>query len=147
MHSLAGGTGSGLGCRLTEKIRERHPALFICSVVISAFQSGEIPLQHLNATLCLAHLQGASDAIILFSNAEVMELLDPKCRRAIRMADINEYICTCLLATFQWGQVEGALCNLVATLAPDPRIKFLTMYKYPPNFSDLAPEVCVHEMW
>ena len=93
---------------------------------------GEIPLQNLNAVLCLSHLQRASDAIVLFSNDEVMALLSEAKQRPITTTDINEYICACLLATLQWGKGEEALATLIATLAPDPHLKFLTMYKYPP---------------
>eukprot|EP00667_Euglena_gracilis_P010691 EG_transcript_10899 len=140
LHSLAGGTGSGLGCRLTECIREAHPDVPICNVVVAAFQSGEVPLQHLNATLCLGHLQRCSSAIVLFSNQEVFAALDPAGQRSLTLMDLNEYICSCLLQCLRWGQEVGALPQLLRHLAPDPAMKVLTMAKYPGAPDQLPPE-------
>ncbi|KAG9337757.1 hypothetical protein JZ751_028255 [Albula glossodonta] len=52
-HSLSGGTGSGLGARLCEEIREEFPVGHILSVSVAPYQSGESPLQHYNTLLSL----------------------------------------------------------------------------------------------
>jgi cell division GTPase FtsZ len=41
IHSLAGGTGSGLGSRIIEEIRDLYPKIPICTISIAACQSGE----------------------------------------------------------------------------------------------------------
>jgi hypothetical protein len=66
-HSLAGGTGSGLGSRLIESYRENFsskPYLFTTSIWPSI--SGETPLQQYNACLSLKCLQEHTDGVFLF---------------------------------------------------------------------------------
>ena len=43
--SLAGGTGSGLGSKVSEAVRDMYPRLFILSQVVWPFKHGEIILQ------------------------------------------------------------------------------------------------------
>lgn len=57
IHSLTGGTGSGLGSHLVERIRDAYPLAHIMSVVVSPHASGDSPLQHYNSLLSLASLQ------------------------------------------------------------------------------------------
>ncbi|KAH6598644.1 hypothetical protein BASA50_003680 [Batrachochytrium salamandrivorans] len=68
MHSLAGGTGSGLGSRLALEIRDAYPKNFIMSCSFSPFSSGETAIQDYNAMLTLASLQASVDFIGLFPN-------------------------------------------------------------------------------
>ncbi|XP_027005362.2 tubulin beta-8 chain-like isoform X3 [Tachysurus fulvidraco] len=56
LHSLTGGTGSGLGSRLCEEIREEFPVRHILTVSVVPHHSGESPLQHYNTLLSLAAL-------------------------------------------------------------------------------------------
>ncbi|XP_030638671.1 tubulin delta chain-like [Chanos chanos] len=67
-HSLSGGTGSGLGSRLCEEIREEFPLAHILTVSVMAHQSGESPLQHYNTLLSLASLHRSVDCLLLFDN-------------------------------------------------------------------------------
>ncbi|KAI9334930.1 Tubulin/FtsZ family, GTPase domain-containing protein [Obelidium mucronatum] len=73
--SIAGGTGSGLGSRLTEDIRDEFPKRFLWNCAIAPFASGETALQHYNSLLSLAKLQQNSDLISVFSNDVVMNVL------------------------------------------------------------------------
>ena len=57
MHSLTGGTGSGLGSHLVESIRDTYPLAHILSVAVSPHVSGDSPLQSYNSLLSLAALQ------------------------------------------------------------------------------------------
>ncbi|KAM9489417.1 tubulin delta chain-like isoform 2-T2 [Clarias gariepinus] len=72
LHSLSGGTGSGLGSRLCEEIREAFPAGHILTVSVVPHQSGESPLQHYNTLLSLAALHRSADGILLFHNDHVL---------------------------------------------------------------------------
>jgi len=71
LHSLAGGTGSGLGSRLAEEVRAAFPKVFLLSVSIAPFGVGDTPLQHYNQLLALAHLYPTVDGLLLASNADV----------------------------------------------------------------------------
>ena len=75
LHSLAGGTGSGLGSRIAEEVREAFPKHFILAVSIAPFGAGDTPLQHYNSLLSLAHIYPAVDAVMLASNADVSRAL------------------------------------------------------------------------
>lgn len=68
VHSLAGGTGSGLGSRLIEEYRDEYCKSYLMSASIWPNSSGETPLQHYNTCFSLSHLQKNSDAVLLFQN-------------------------------------------------------------------------------
>jgi len=55
-HSLAGGTGSGLGSRLVEEYRDYFGSSYLATASIWPNPSGETPLQHYNCCFSLAHL-------------------------------------------------------------------------------------------
>jgi hypothetical protein len=75
IHSLAGGTGSGLGSRITQELRNEYQREFILSVVVAPLQSGETALQNYNAVLCLSVLNEFSDAILLLENDVALRAL------------------------------------------------------------------------
>jgi len=56
-HSLAGGTGSGLGSRLLEAYRDAFDKSYLVTASIWPNTSGETPLQHYNTVFSLSHLQ------------------------------------------------------------------------------------------
>ena len=56
MHSLSGGTGSGLGSRLIEALRDEYGLSHLMSCAFAPHASGESPLQHYNSLLTLATL-------------------------------------------------------------------------------------------
>ncbi|XP_028841556.1 tubulin delta chain-like isoform X3 [Denticeps clupeoides] len=68
LHSLSGGTGSGLGSRLCEEIRAEFPAGHILTASVVPHRSGESPLQHYNSLLGLAALHRSADGMLLFHN-------------------------------------------------------------------------------
>lgn len=51
MHSLAGGTGSGFGCRLLETYAEYYPKICLSTVSVAPFLQGDTPLQNYNSLL------------------------------------------------------------------------------------------------
>ncbi|XP_065842239.1 tubulin delta chain-like [Oscarella lobularis] len=75
-HSLSGGTGSGLGSRLVETIRDDYPLAHLMSVTVAPYWTGESPLQQYNNLLCLDRLNRCCDAIILFHNDEILKTLE-----------------------------------------------------------------------
>ncbi|KAJ3016906.1 UNVERIFIED_CONTAM: hypothetical protein HDU68_011961 [Siphonaria sp. JEL0065] len=103
--SIAGGTGSGLGSRLTQEIRNEYPKRFLWNAVITPFESGETALQHYNSLLSLTKLQENSDLISVFGNDTLMGIVgkqhrlykgnrvDPK----ISLGELNHQI-ACSLA-------------------------------------------------
>lgn len=72
LHSLSGGTGSGLGSKLCEEIRDTFPAGHILTVSVVPHQSGESPLQNYNSLLSLASLHRSTDGVLLFHNDQAL---------------------------------------------------------------------------
>jgi cell division GTPase FtsZ len=76
-HSLAGGTGSGLGSRLIECYRDYFgSSSFLMTASVWPAQSGETPLQQYNVCLSLASLQENADAVFLFQNDQIVRMLE-----------------------------------------------------------------------
>lgn len=106
IHSLAGGTGSGLGSLLHQMLREEYPMNYILSCVVAPYDGGESPLQDYNASLCLSSVHESADCILLFKNDEVLlkskaatgrkqdqktELSEP-----VSLVQCNRYIAQCI---------------------------------------------------
>ncbi|ETK92539.1 hypothetical protein L915_04123 [Phytophthora nicotianae] len=73
MHSLGGGTGSGLGCRVLESMRDTYPKAYILTTSVApSCTSGDTPLQNYNAILTLKCLQDVADAVIYKDNDELL---------------------------------------------------------------------------
>ncbi|KAL2102021.1 hypothetical protein ACEWY4_003782 [Coilia grayii] len=73
LHSVSGGTGSGLGSRLCEEIRAEFPVSHLLTVSVVPHQSGESPLQHYNTLLSLGALHRYHcDCILLFHNDQAL---------------------------------------------------------------------------
>ena len=85
MHSLCGGTGSGLGSRLIEEIRDELERSYLASVSILPFSIGELPLQNYNSILCLSRILAEADTSLLFSN----DALLTTCARSIAKRDAS----------------------------------------------------------
>ncbi|KAH7831792.1 tubulin delta [Monocercomonoides exilis] len=79
LHSLAGGTGSGVGTRLTEILRDEYPSSLIINQVAWPFLTGDVVVQNYNGVLSLAHLNQVSNAIIVSEN----EVLRNTCTRLL----------------------------------------------------------------
>eukprot|EP01135_Chromosphaera_perkinsii_P006386 Nk52_evm115s485 gene=Nk52_evmTU115s485 len=83
--SLAGGTGSGLGSFVSQKLRESFPHVYLVHVVVWPFMKGEVSVQNYNICLTLSTLYQHSDCIVVAQNDKLQEnanALFPK-RRSI----------------------------------------------------------------
>ncbi|KAE8892714.1 hypothetical protein PF005_g4508 [Phytophthora fragariae] len=73
MHSLGGGTGSGLGCRVLESMRDTYSKAYIVTASVApSWTRGDSPLQNYNAVLTLRCLQEIADAVIYKDNDELL---------------------------------------------------------------------------
>lgn len=72
MHSLGGGSGSGLGARVCEEIRDAYPQVPLLVASVLPLSAGENPAQSLNAILALASVQESADGIILLENDRLL---------------------------------------------------------------------------
>ncbi len=60
LHSLAGGSGSGMGSRLLEHLRADFPLSYIVAASVVPRVAGDTPMQSLNATMALSFVQVGS---------------------------------------------------------------------------------------
>jgi hypothetical protein len=81
VHSLGGGTGSGMGSRLLESMRDElgggrgsgaGGGASIVTACVAPFAAGDTPLQYFNMALSLATAQECADAILYFDNDDLL---------------------------------------------------------------------------
>ena len=82
LHSLAGGTGSGVGAYFAAALRDELPHVPLLSGAVWPHRGGEVVLQGYNAVLCFAALQHAVDGLLVFDNDAVRGV----CRTELRLA-------------------------------------------------------------
>lgn len=99
MHSLTGGTGSGLGSRLCETIRDDYSMNHLMSCTVAPCMTGESPLQNYNALLTLSYLQRHTDCIVLTHNDDVLGKLQRK-METVSFDTMNNSIASSLAGVF-----------------------------------------------
>eukprot|EP00050_Salpingoeca_kvevrii_P002542 m.196757 g.196757 ORF g.196757 m.196757 type:complete len:424 (+) comp10633_c0_seq11:1168-2439(+) len=157
LHSLCGGTGSGLGSALVQRIRDEYPSVLLVSVAVAPALSGESPLQHYNVTLCLDTLQRFADFVVLFDNDTILALLQgsrrPKPSSAtaggssasaapsIGIDDMNRYIARALTVVLRPSGRSPPSAFFDAfpaftTVCPSPTWKFCEAFALSPRRSE-----------
>lgn len=71
LHSVAGGTGSGLGSFLLEKLNDRYPKKIIqtYSVFPNSEEISDVVVQPYNSILSLKRLVQNADSVVVLDNA------------------------------------------------------------------------------
>ena len=62
-HSVAGGTGSGCGTRLTEALADAFADCTRVNLAVTPYHFGEVVVQHYNTVLCLAKVLACASAL------------------------------------------------------------------------------------
>lgn len=128
---LTGGTGSGVGARLTEELRDEYRTANIVNQVVWPYEMGEVCVQNYNALLTLAHLlrgaaldpsapaattaDGASDALLVVEN----ELLHTVCQRLLAVPVVTFAQVNRVLAEQLVGLLQNARWSEHAACRPD----------------------------
>ena len=134
--SVAGGTGSGVGTRITEALREEYAHSVIANQVVWPFTEGEVIVQNYNAALSLARLYGVADAVVLAENDAAHAVCSRMLgRKKVTLDDMNAQIGATmagyLAAASGAGGAERTLADLVAAVSPNPEFKLLTARAVP----------------
>ena len=137
IHSLAGGTGAGLGTRLLEEMRDNgFQKAFLVTASVVPLSCGESPLQAVNTALSLSALAEHTDAALLLQN-------DDAVRAAVRsqqpgLQGANAYLAALLERTLAAHGPEGLtpLRDIVVECAPIPTLKFLEAHTSWPAVSN-----------
>lgn len=141
-HSIAGGTGSGMGSFVLEKLTERYPKKLIqtYSVFPNLNEISDVVVQPYNSILTLKRLILHSDCVVVLDNtalnriaAERLGIPNPT------FSQINQLVSTIIAAsttTLRYpGYMNNDMIGLIASLIPTPRLHFL-MTGYTPLTSD-----------
>ena len=109
LQSLAGGTGSGVGARVSELLRDEYGRRStIANSLVAPYSAGEVSVQLYNSLLTLTSVSSSSDAVFLFRNDQIQSI----CKERKRLAhpsfdDLNTIIAhqlssTVLLPSTSW---------------------------------------------
>jgi hypothetical protein len=78
VHSAAGGTGSGVGCLVSDLIRDEYPRALLLHSVVWPFAHGEVTTQWYNCTLALSCLVDNADGILILPNDDAVAQLSAR---------------------------------------------------------------------
>ncbi|TPX70575.1 hypothetical protein SpCBS45565_g01612 [Spizellomyces sp. 'palustris'] len=133
VHSLGGGTGSGMGSLLVSKIREEYPDRMMCTFsVVPSPKVSDTVVEPYNATLSVHQLVENSDLTFCIDNEALYDI----CLRTLKITspnygDLNHLvsavmsgITTCLRFP---GQLNADLRKLAVNMVPFPRLHFFTV--------------------
>jgi tubulin gamma len=132
LHSIAGGTGSGLGSFLLERLNDRFPKKLIqtYSVFPDTQNAGDVVVQPYNSLLALRRLTQNADSVVVLDNgalariaADTLHVQEPSFQQT------NQLVSTVMSAsttTLRYpGYMHNDLVGIVASLIPTPRCHFL----------------------
>ena len=132
MHSIAGGTGSGLGSFLLEKLNDKYSKKIIStySVFPNQQEVSDIVVQPYNSILTMKRLINNADSVVVLDNTalnriavERLKLQNPS------FTEINSLVSTVMAAsttTLRYpSYMNNDLVGLLASLVPTPRCHFL----------------------
>lgn len=115
-HSVGGGTGSGLGTRLTEKLYDEFNDCTKVNFAITPYHFGEVIVQHYNTILCLSKIASCSDAVMLFENETAHHICRTmKMINTPTLFDINQAIAANIIPALL---NKSDMVNLCTTAAP-----------------------------
>ncbi|XP_039268773.1 tubulin gamma-1 chain [Styela clava] len=141
-HSTAGGTGSGLGSYVLERLSDRYPKKLIqtYSVFPNQDEISDVVVQPYNTLLTLKRLTLHADVTVVLDNTALNNIaVDRLHIQNPSFQHINQLVSTIMsasTATLRYpGYMNNDLIGLTASLIPTPRLHFL-MTGYTPLTSD-----------
>lgn len=138
-HSIGGGSGSGTGSLIVEKLREAYPKkkLFTFSVAPSALIS-DSATEAYNSILTLEKLKDNADATILLDNEALFRIAQSKLKRSPNYMDLNRMISLIMSSVTSSlrfaGTLNTDLGEFLVNLVPFPGNHFLTA-----SFAPMTP--------
>ncbi|KAJ9518405.1 hypothetical protein QJQ45_018419 [Haematococcus lacustris] len=130
LHSLGGGSGSGLGSRLLEHLREEYPLNYIATLSVAPRSAGDSALQSLNAVMALSFLQAYADVVLLFDNGSMLEEAGRQ-HKSVGLQEVNRGMAAAALGALwpldasEARAAGGRIRDMACTVAADPCLKLL----------------------
>ncbi|XP_071042588.1 tubulin gamma-1 chain isoform X2 [Parasteatoda tepidariorum] len=141
-HSIAGGTGSGMGSYMLERINDRFPKKLIetYSVFPNQDEISDVVVQPYNSLLTLKRLTQNADCVVVLDNTALNRIaVDRLHITNPSFGQINSLVSTIMsvsTATLRYpSYMNNDLIGLLAPLIPMPRLHFL-MTGYTPLTTD-----------
>ncbi|TIC25289.1 tubulin gamma chain [Wallemia mellicola] len=142
LHSIAGGTGSGLGSFLLERLNDRFPKKLIqtYSVFPNNQETSDVVVQPYNSILALKRLVNHADSVVVLDNAALSRIAADRLHvQNPSFSQTNQLVSTVMSAsttTLRYpGYMNNDLSSIIASLIPTPRCHFL-MTSFTPFTSD-----------
>ncbi|RUS21873.1 tubulin gamma chain [Endogone sp. FLAS-F59071] len=142
LHSIAGGTGSGLGSFMLERLNDRYPKKLIqtYSVFPNSDEVSDIVVQPYNSILSLKRLTMNADSVVVLDNSALNRIATDRLHIQVpTFAQTNQLVSTVMSAsttTLRYpGYMNNDLVGIIASLIPTPRCHYL-MTAYTPFTSD-----------
>jgi tubulin beta len=130
-HSVGGGSGSGLGSLILEKLRAAYPKkkIFTFSVVPSPLIS-DSAVEPYNAILTLQRILNHADACVVLDNEALFRTVKSKLKRNPNYMDLNHLIAlimSSVTASLRFpGKLNTDLGEFITNLVPFPGNHFFT---------------------
>lgn len=131
-HSIAGGTGSGMGSYVLERLNDRFPKKLIqtYSVFPQTAEASDVVVQPYNSLLTLKRLTQSADCVVVLDNTALNRIASERLKIQNPTLDqINQLVSTIMAAsttTLRYpGYMNNDLIGLIAALIPTPRLHFL----------------------
>ncbi|KAJ7557718.1 hypothetical protein O6H91_04G006700 [Diphasiastrum complanatum] len=131
-HSIAGGTGSGMGSYLLEALNDRYSKKLVqtYSVFPNQMETSDVVVQPYNSLLTLKRLTLNADCVVVLDNTALNRIAVDRLHIANpTFAQTNSLVSTVMSAsttTLRYpGYMNNDLVGLVASLIPTPRCHFL----------------------
>lgn len=141
LHSIAGGTGSGLGSYLLERLNDRFPKRLIQTYsIFPDTLSPDIVVQPYNSLLSMRRLTQNADSVVVLDNGALSKIAADRLHvQEPSFQQTNQLVSTVMSAstnTLRYpGYMHNDLVSIVASLIPTPRCHFL-MTSYTPFTGD-----------
>lgn len=130
-HSVAGGTGSGLGSYILECLNDRFPKKLIQTYsVFPNQQEGDVVVQPYNALLAMKRLTLNADSVVVLDNTALNKVAEDRLHvENPTFQQVNSLVSTVMAAstsTLRYpGYMNNDLVGLTASLIPTPTCHFL----------------------
>jgi tubulin gamma len=168
LHSIAGGTGSGLGSFLLERLNDRFPKKLIQTYsVFPNTESGDVVVQPYNSLLTMKRLTNHADSVVVLDNAALAKIAadrlsseNPSFKQTnqlvrrypsfklsssgddthVLLAQVSTVMSASTTTLRYPGYMNNDLVGIIASLVPTPRCHFL-MTSYTPFTNDQIAKV------
>ena len=131
-HSIAGGTGSGLGSFLLERLNDKFPKGIIStfSVFPNQNETSDVVVQPYNSMLTLKRLIQNADSVVVLDNTALNRIAVDRLKISNpSFPQVNSLVSTVMAAsttTLRYpGYMNNDMVGLLASLIPTPRCHFL----------------------